>query len=438
MTEGGRVFSRNFPQALLAATMVAVALLSGTPLRAAEPSITVEGGAALSNYQTYVDQINSLIRSDAALASSGAGSGMTHYFDLRRPLADVPGFADMAAADKALIQGAKRTYDLFVALGGKPTDRFGVAETRDGLYYLALDGEGGRWVSSPEEALSALVQQLAGARLTITREGEKALPCPFDFRCLLTAAYEGDVKTLAYVPRDTTVTLVMTGNGFLNAGGPPVLIVPPGMIVHDVTFIDSETISARVSIAGTAELGVNVLAVFNEGSKFRPNERYGLQVVGGIDDLNALIEGSTGTKVAGADSTATASATQPQTKESIPVLAGTGGSETLTDDFGGQASSAGELLTQVSGRLEQSGDVDLFRIVVDTAGRLILSSEGPTDVSGVLEDANGNVIAADDDGAGKYNFALDTPVTAGVYYLRVGHCCQGGGTYRISKSFQPN
>lgn len=428
------VYSLKTPRALLLAAMTAATMLFGTSVRAAEPSITVEGGSALTNYQTYVDRINALIQTDAAAAAGSPGSGATHYFDLSRPLAEIPGFADMAIGDRALIQGAKRTFDLFQALGGEAKGHVGVAESRDGLYYLALDGEGGRWVASPEEALSLLVQQLATYQLTLEREGDQTLPCPFDFRCLLKAAYQGDVETIAYVPRDTAVTLVMTGDGFLNQGGPPVLIVPPGMTVHEVTFIDGETISARVSITDAAALGLNVIAVFNEGLSFRSLEKYGLQVVSGVEELNALIVGGPETTVAGAGSGAAA----PETAENVPVLAGSGGAEALGDDFGGTASTAGELLTQISGRLEQPGDLDVFRIVVGAAGRLILASDGPTDVNGVLEDADGNVLATDDDSGVRYNFALDTPVAAGTYYLRVGHCCQGGGTYRISRSFQPN
>ncbi len=412
--------------------VAAVALVGAGQLRAAEPSISVEGSETLSNYQAYVDQLGSLIMSHTAAAAATPGSGITRYFDFNRSLADVPGFGTMPDAERALIEGAKRTYDLFKALGGQAIDSFGVAEIRDGRYYLAIDGEGGRWVDSPGEALTFLVQQLVQHQLVLVRSSDQGIPCPFNYQCLLRATYEGDVDTIAYVPRGTTVTLTITGNGFENIGGPPVLVWAEEIFVHSVEFIDSETISARVSILSDAPIGVNVLSVFNEDSGFRSLERYGLHVVVSAEELEALI--STPLEL-DADAEPVPDA-DPTTSDQIPVIAGSGEVDAIVDDFGTDFGTAGELASQVSGRLEQAGDADLFKVVVDTPGRLTLTSEGPTDVTVVLEAADGAVIAADDDSGPRYNFAIDTPVTAGTYYLRVTHCCGGSGAYRISKDFQ--
>lgn len=425
---------RRIALRLATGLIAAVALVGAGQLRAAEPSISVEGGETLSNYQAYVDQLGSLIMSHTAAAANTPGSGTTRYFDFNRSLADIPGFATMPDAERALIEGAKRTYDLFKALGGLSIDSFGVAEIRDGRYYLTLDGEGGRWVDSPGEALTFLVQQLVQHQLVLVGSGNQGMPCPFDFRCLLRATYEGDVDTIAYVPRGTTVTLTLTGNGFEIIGGPPVIVGAGEIYVHSVEFIDSETISARVSILSDAPIGVNVLSVFNEDTGFRSLERYGLHVVASADELEALISTPLGLD---ADAAPVADAV-PTTSDQVLVIAGSGEVDAIVDDFGTDAGTAGELASWVSGRLEQAGDADLFKIVVDTSGRLTLASEGPTDVAVVLEDADGTVIAADDDSGPRYNFAIDTPVTAGTYYLRVTHCCGGRGAYRISKSFQAN
>ena len=398
---------RRIALRLATGLVAAVALVGAGQLRAAEPSISVEGGETLSNYQAYVDQLGSLIMSHTAAAANTPGSGTTRYFDFNRSMADIPGFATMPDAERALIEGAKRTYDLFKALGGLSIDSFGVAEIRDGRYYLTLDGEGGRWVDSPGEALTFLVQQLVQHQLVLVRPGNQGTPCPFDFRCLLRATYEGDVDTIAYVPRGTTVTLTLTGNGFENIGGPPVIVGADEIFVH---------------------------SVFNEDSGFRSLERYGLHVVASADELEALISTPLGLD---ADAAPVADAV-PTTSDQVLVIAGSGEVDAIVDDFGTDAGTAGELASWVSGRLEQAGDADLFKIVVDTSGRLTLASEGPTDVAVVLEDADGTVIAADDDSGPRYNFAIDTPVTAGTYYLRVTHCCGGRGAYRISKSFQAN
>lgn len=397
-----------------AAAGLALVLTFGPAAWPAEPSIRVQDPAVMDNYRAFIDRLASEIANDAALAGRGAEDGPAIYFDPSLPVDRVPDFASLSLADQALLRAGKRTYDLFRALGGDAIDRFAVVQRQGNRFYLGFDGEGGRWLATPEEALSYMLSQLIRNSLLPPLVKNAAAQCPYYFECLLRATYTGLVETMAYVPRGTTVTFEMTGDGFLAEGGPPVMRVPPGFVVHRVSFVDAELITARVSIDVGAALGLNVFDVYNEGGAFRAIGRYGVQVVAGAAELDPSMD----TKAA--------------------MLAGSGAVEGLSDDAGADAAGAVALTGPFSGRLETAGDVDLFKIVLDSPGTLAVSSAGPTDVVGALETAGGSVVATDDDGGPWYNFALSQSLDAGTYYLRVTHCCAGTGEYRLTTTFTPN
>ncbi len=419
--------------------VLATMMLWSAGVGAAEPSISVKGGSALDKFNAQIGQLSQRILADAAAASNGPGSGFTHFVDFNKSLSDISGYSDLSGSEQALLRGAKRTYDLFRALGGQSTDRMGVIESRDGRYYLTLDGEGGRWVSSPEEALTLLMQQLNQLQLRIYPEKDTSIPCPFNFECLLTATFDGNPPTIAFIPRGSTVDLLMTGDGFENIGGAPVVKLPEGFIVLNVAYVDAENITARVSIPETIPLGFNALSVYNEGKTFASLERYGLKIVSSIEELLSLIEKSAEDTDSETASTAETDAEPSTDIDGIPGIAGSGTVETLTDDHpAATVDEAGELPAQLTARLETSGDIDLFKITIAAAGQLSISSAGPTDISATLETANGAVVANDDDAGPQYNFAFQTPVTPGTYYLRVNHCCGGAGSYRLSQEFSPN
>ncbi|MEX2644455.1 MAG: hypothetical protein WD270_13450 [Acetobacterales bacterium] len=428
--------------AAVAALCIGLALGAGTA-RAAEPSIRVLDAQVSTNYEAFLDQVTGMIAKQAARAAASAsgGSGGAFYFDLNTPTAEMSGFAGLGEADRSLVKAAKSTYDLYRALGGQRIEGSGFVERRDNRYYIGLDGEGGRWLATPEEALASLVDQFQGHRFRFSKGGEPGISCPLDFRCILRATYTGEVETVAYAPRGTTVTLELTGEGFVNAGGPPVLKVPAGLLVQEVTYIDSETVQVRLSITEAAGLGLNVLYAFNEGRAFRSLGAYGLHVVAGAEELQALLleltsaetvlaEGEAGTE------TDAGTAAEP-TYAGPPLLSGSGEVEAVEDDAPSTPADAVMLAlgTTTEGRLEVAGDVDLFRVEVTQPGTLVLSSAGPSDVTGSLEDGDGAILAADDDSAGWYNFRLERPVGPGTYFLRVGHCCAGAGGYRLSGSF---
>lgn len=389
-----------------------LALTASPAASTAEPTIRVQGSEAMDGYQAYIDRLAAEIADDAALARQGGQDGPAIYFDPALPLDQVADYESLSLADQALLRAGKRTYDLFRALGGGAVDQLAVVQRQGDRFYIGFDGEGGRWLATPEEALSYMLAQLV-QNSTLPQEVKDAVArCPYHFQCLLLASYTGLVEIMASVPRGTTVTFEMTGDGFRAVSGPPTIRAPEGFVVHQVHFLDSETITARVSIDATAKLGHNVLDVFNEGSAFRAVGRYGVNVLADIADASPETDGT--------------------------LLTGSGAVEAVGDDVGADAATAVALIETGAGRLETADDADLFKIAVDRAGTLTVSSAGPTDVVGVLEAGDGSVIVADDDGGQWYNFALSESLAPGTYYLRVTHCCAGTGDYRLSTTFTPD
>ena len=413
---------------------VALAFLGalGAPSYAADPSISVIGGASNGGYAAYIEDAGDQIAADIAEAGEASGDSGSIYIDFNGSLEDVPNFDSMASADQALLRAAKRTYDLYLAMGGEAIDQFGVIERKDNRFYVGLDGEGGRWLASADEALSFLLEEIVANSIFSIGFNEAALRCPHLFHCLLLATYTGAVETVAYVPRGTTVMLMMTGDGFRTGWGAPLVMTDTPLTVLDVEFVSAENIVARVSVAETAPLGVSVIDVFNEGNAFATVERYGVHIVASAAELAEFVSEPAETDADTADAEAEVEPSGPAT------LAGTGEVEALVDDHGADLASATVLDGAAVGRLETADDVDMFKIMIGQAGTLKISSAGPTDVTGRLETAEGAAVAANDDGGAWYNFSLEGAVAPGTYLLSVTHCCEGTGTYGLSTSFTPN
>lgn len=365
-----------------------------------------------------VDRLGDRILKDVAAARDGVGTGKVRYFDLNRPLGDIAGFDDLPSADRVLMRGAKRTYDLFRALGGGRIDSFAVTATEDGRYYLSLDGEGGRWLATPRAALTALARQLAEQQAARKGDATAAGAACLSYSCLLKSLYSGAAPTIATVPRGTTVVLEMTGNDFSNKAGAPVIVIGDRITPLDVTYLSPEAITARISIDGLAALGLQPVQVFNSDKQFSPQQRFTLRVVADLAELEAAVAAGL--------------------TERGDALKGTGKADTLADDYANSVARATRLESSLSGRIEIAGDADLFRIELAQNGSLSISSDGPTDLVGELRDAEGRLIASNDDGGARYNFRLETPVAAGTYYLSVTHCCGGTGSYSLNQTFQGN
>ena len=87
------------------------------------------------------------------------------------------------------------------------------------------------------------------------------------------------------------------------------------------------------------------------------------------------------------------------------------------------------------GTLESAGDRDVFQIATGT-GMLRASSNGTTDTLGRLLDANGNELANNDDSGRRFNFAIESEVSAGIHYLEVrGFSHKTRGSYTLTVEF---
>ena len=90
------------------------------------------------------------------------------------------------------------------------------------------------------------------------------------------------------------------------------------------------------------------------------------------------------------------------------------------------------------GVLESAGDRDVFRIATG-AGTLRAYSNGPTNTYGTLLDANGAVLAGNDDSGAGSNFEIETTVGAGIHYVEVsGYADATTGPYTVSIEFVAN
>ncbi|MCB4775621.1 MAG: PPC domain-containing protein, partial [Sulfurovum sp.] len=75
-----------------------------------------------------------------------------------------------------------------------------------------------------------------------------------------------------------------------------------------------------------------------------------------------------------------------------------------------------------AGDIETAGDEDWFKVVIPSAGTLVVNTTGSTDTYGYLLDANNHEIESNDDGGLDRNFKISKFITtAGTYYVRVKH-----------------
>ena len=369
-------------------------------------------GVAQGDFAPYRNYVRQLSNEVAGLASgaSGAGAMGPRFIDFN----GAPDVAGLAAQDQALVRAMARTGDLFRALGGT-SDRRGVVERADGRVYVGLDGEGGRWFADTGAATAFLLGELVDSAHDLPEAVRDAvIQAPAtgcgNVACIAETAYRELVKLLAFVPRGTTVSLTLSAEGFSTANGSPVVEVPAGFAVHGVTVVDAGSIVARVSIGPDAPTGRAVLSAFNATQAFRSVENFAIQVVDVVEQLG--------------------------TTQSVALLPGSGTIDALDDDHAGVAGGATTLDGTATGRIEESGDIDTFRIDADLAGTLVLSTTGSADVNLTLRNALGEVVAQDDDSAGWYNARLSAVVVPGTYFVSVAHCCGGTGSYAVSASLQ--
>ena len=113
---------------------------------------------------------------------------------------------------------------------------------------------------------------------------------------------------------------------------------------------------------------------------------------------------------------------------------------TAGDDHGNTPNGATTLVvnTPAPGRIETSGDIDVFQLILPQGGTVVLTSTGTTDVVGSLSNTAGAVLAQDDNGAGAPNFQISSVVPAGIYYVGVRGNGSATGAYTVLAKFTPN
>ncbi len=376
---------------------------------AAGAATTTHAGSAATDSSAYGDYIQQLSREVTSFASSANGDGALAPLTVR--FGATPDTSGLAAADQALVRAMGRTYDLFRALGGS-TDRGAVVERADGRVYVGLDGEGGRWFADAAAAAAFLLSELVESSGDLPEPVREAVDSVSGdgcgVSCVAEAAFKELIATIAYVPRGTTVSLTLSADGFSDGNGTPVVEVPNGFVVNDVTYVDGSTVVAKLSVMSDAPTGRAIVSAFNAGSAFRAVDNFAIQVVDTVEQLDDDV--------------------------SAPLLPGTGKIEALTDDHAGDVAEATTLAGNASGRIETTGDTDTFKIIVEQPGTLTISSSGGTDVRLTLTDGQGAVLGSDDDSAGWYNATLSRAVVVGTYFVRVTHCCDGTGSYSLAAS----
>ena len=146
-------------------------------------------------------------------------------------------------------------------------------------------------------------------------------------------------------------------------------------------------------------------------------------------DGNFLIEAEVEAGVHYVDVFGPADATGPYTVSIEFVFADDHGSTAET------ATSVASLPWSGPGELERQGDRDVFRIDVDGPGTLTAYTTGATDTYGRLTDADGDVLAEDDDSGDEPNFEIKAGVAAGTYYVEVSGANGATGSYTLSIEF---
>ena len=88
------------------------------------------------------------------------------------------------------------------------------------------------------------------------------------------------------------------------------------------------------------------------------------------------------------------------------------------------------------GSLRPAGDVDAFRIDVDVeTGAILRTIKSPVDTVGRLLDSGGHVVAEADTGGDRGNFAIETTLMPGIYYLMVAAKDGETGGYTVEAEF---
>ena len=95
--------------------------------------------------------------------------------------------------------------------------------------------------------------------------------------------------------------------------------------------------------------------------------------------------------------------------------------------------SSGSLGNTRLGWIENSSDVDYFRVQLNRSGVLTVYTTGNLDTYGTLQNSSGTTLETDDDGGDNSNFAIQRVVNSGTYYIKVeGYSSSDIGRYFLN------
>ena len=386
---------------LWSAGALAAAALAGAPVAAG--SIAVDSATGRTNYLASLDSMVSNLRnlSQTYLNRGVTGfSGIELTYDPSLDQSLMYGTRGFTQADADWARANLRIYDIYRQLGGNEINLKQQYRRSGNQFYVGLDGSGGQWFATLADAQGYMFKLLVGQSAEIPKAVKAALLAgnSNDLATVVARARDAMLDGRGVAATGSSTTVTFTGTGFSNANGAPVVIAPAGIAASSVTFVSSTKVTATLAVGQSAAAGLAKVHLFNAGNTFVPVDTFDLLVVNGTGSLTPS-----------------------------------------ADDHGDTAITATALATgaTVAGTIGSTTDNDVFQVTLAGAGTLNVASSGPTDVNVRLEDVNGTVIAADADSGTWYNFNLSRALSAGTYFVRVLHCCQGSGTYSVTATFTP-
>jgi hypothetical protein len=367
---------------------------------AATPSIATTDNTARDTFLSDLDSMITRQRGDSNLHLANVRNGTSDviWFDPLKDRGNAFGFNRIMQQDAEWMRSNVRLYEIYEQFDGNAIGKEQQFRVGSAGYYVGLDGFGGRWFPTNGEAQGYLFKLLISSSSELLPAVKSAVAnvASNDLGTILQVARDAMAANRVFVARGSNNTLIIRGANFGSAGIAPKVVIPNGVTIGAIAYDSSEQITVPVAIAADAQLGDRRVLLYNPGNALTPIVEFRLTVVRG---------------------------------SGTPTLPADDHAATLA---GATALTVGVVRT---GLIVGTTDADLFSInVANPGGMLVLESAGTTDLVGELLDSTGTPIAGNDDGASWYNFRIQQSVTAGTYYLRVRHCCEGGGSYSISSS----
>ena len=274
-----------------------------------------------------------------------------------------------------------------------------LAQTGPQGFYFGTEGGGGIWSVTAGGSQSALMRQMLADNTLVpqaVRDAMAGQPPSADIDALAQAGAAALEKNGPILATGTTTTITLT-SARLDATSLPHIYGPAGMRVARIERAAADKLTVTMDVRAATPAGQVELRAFNPNSSFLA-----------ADTFKAF------------------------------VVAGSGDVAKLADDHQTTRSAAKPLIGSIEAEIGSPGDEDLFRAELSARGTLTLTTSGPTDVALTLEDAAGNPIATDDDGAGWYNSRIVRALSSGIYFVRVRHAARGTGRYTLRSDFAAN